>query len=430
MSNPLSQARISRRTMLSRMLSLTAASAGLGACGTTQTPQTIINDCRDLTLTPSSDTVQVHFLYSTEKDAWLQNAITAFQSENHQCNGKPIEIIASSSASVDMVDQILHHQADPDLVACSPASELELSRLVYLSALPTYFGQSIVNSNVNLSPEFLVQSPLVFAVWKQFADTLRNAYTSIDWNTLYQAMKLLNGWQDLKHQEWGTQIHLGQTLPTESNSGLLALTLMANAYLTSKQRALTADTVKKDPDLWDYIDTFESRVNVYGKSSGTYWDRVVGLGSGQYAIVLTYENLVLRTNNPQLEMFYPTQNLISNHPFAILNNPLLSRHPQQLQEQQQAARAFRDFLRRDDQQKAAMQFGFRPWNTKRQLADPGPKNDPKNPFDHLKPTNRFSSLSPVHTLDTGIDVITAPGGDVVDALITKWKEKYPNPTAI
>jgi len=251
----------------------------------------------------------------------------------------------------------------------------------------------------------------------------------IDWDTLYQALKLPKGWEDLGHPEWGTQIHLGQTLPTTSNSGLLALTLMANAYLTSKQRQLTVTPGTRDTGLWNYVDVFESRVNVYGKSSGSYWPHVIEEGFAQYAIVFTYENLVLKESNPHLEMFYPAQNLVSDHPFAILDNPYLAKHWSQFQEQQQAAKAFRDFLREDDQQKAALQQGFRRWDHSQPLADPG-KNDPSNPFDQLKPTDRYSSLSPAHTLDTTINVITAPSGDVANALITEWQCKYPNPNAI
>lgn len=426
MNSERSHHRLSRRSVLGKTLGLTAAFAGLGACGPPLAP---VNDCLSLTPTPETDTVPVHFLYSTEKEAWLSAAIDDFHNTNHQCNGKPIEIIPSSSGSADMVDQILTRRGDAKLIACSPASALELNRLDYLSRQSRYFGQSIISYNGDLSPQDLVSSPLVFAIWKQFADLLRAKYRRIDWDTLYHALTLPEGWQDLGRPDLGKQIHLGQTLPSESNSGLLALTLMANAYLTSVNQPLTATAVAgRNTGLWDYVDVFEQLVNGFGKSSGTYWNEVIALGPAQYAIIFTYENLVLQKPDPQMEMFYPAENLVSNHPFAILNNPLLVGYPDRMQEQQRAAKAFRDFLRTEEQQRAAIHAGFRPWNARHPLVDLESDDSP-NPFDQLKPTSRPSQISPAHALDTVIDVINEPFGSTVDALITEWEIRYPNPSS-
>ena len=436
MSDLLSSARISRReVLLGGTLSLVAALWGLSACGEvtpSPTPTPAPDPCEGSTPS-SSDTVQIEFLYSTEKDAWLQQAMKAFKQTNLQCNRKPIQIIAHDSGSVDIVDQIVN-QKYPYLVACSPASELELSRLNF--RWKSTYKQSIVNYTTEFGPQSLIQSPLVFAIWKEFADALRKHFGRIDWDTLSQALQLPNGWQDLGLPQRGPQIHLGQTVPTESNSGLMAITLMACAYLRQHNKSeslLTAKEVMQDSGLWEYLDVFESHVNVYGKSSGTYWERVIELGPAQYAVVLTYESLVLlygkrrRPEQPQMEMFYPEQNVLNDHPFAILDNTRLA---DQLQEQQYAAKAFRDFLLTDkNQQKAALKYGFRPSDSTQPLVDPG-ENDPDNPFDQLKPTDKFSSLSPAHALDTGINYINALGGDVADDLITEWQCKYPNPNVI
>jgi hypothetical protein len=274
MNNPPSRARISRRAVLQGgTLSLVAAFLGPSACG------------------DSTSTISVKILYSTEKDAWLKQAIEVFQGKNQRYNGKLIQIVAQDSGSLDLVDQILN-LSYPDLIACSPASELELNRLDYL--WKNRYGRSIINYTTDLGPQSLVQSPLVFALWKEYADTLRNNYKHIDWDTVSQALQLANGWKDLRKQDRGSQIHLGQTLPTESNSGLLGITLMASAYLkqnTKTQSMLNAGAVMHNSRLWDYLNIFESHVNVYGKSSGTYWDRIIELGPAQYAIVIVISQI-------------------------------------------------------------------------------------------------------------------------------------------
>jgi hypothetical protein len=190
MSDPLSQARISRRAVLrGGTLSLAAAFWGLSACGDSTPSPPDLNPC-DLVTSSSSDPVSVQFLYSTEKDAWLQKAIKAFYKTNPQCGGKQIQIDLQDSGSLDLVNQILNNNY-PNLVACSPASELELSRLDYL--WKKNHGQSIVNYTTALGPQSLVQTPLVFAIWKEFADALITNYHRIDWDILYQALQLPNG---------------------------------------------------------------------------------------------------------------------------------------------------------------------------------------------------------------------------------------------
>ena len=434
MSHPLSQAYISRRAVLrSGMLSLATALWSLSSCGSSVPSPSGHNAC-DRVTPSSSDPISIQFLYSTEKDAWLQDAKKVFEQTNLQCGGRQIHIDLQDVGSWDLVSQILNNSY-PHVVACSPASELELSRLDDLWKKKN--GQFIVNHSTPLEPRSLVQSPLVFAIWKEFADVLMNHYHRIDWDTLYQALQLPNGWIDLGLPKRGPQIHLGQTLPTESNSGLMAITLMACAYLKQNnkpQSTLTVEEIMHDTRLWDYVGTFDdNHVNVYGKSSGTYWDRVIDLGPAQYAIIFTYESLVLLYNQhrmpdqPQMEMFYPEQNVLNDHPFAILDNHHLPN--KQLQEQQAAALAFRTFLLEKDQQKAALRYGFRPGDFTYPLADPG-KNDPDNPFDQLKPTNKVSSLSPAHALDDDINYINPIEGNAVNALITQWSNRYPDPNSI
>ena len=398
MSEPPFQTRISRRhVLIGGTLGLAAMLSGISSCDT-------------------PGTITVNFLYSTEKSEWLEPAIQAFNNSNRQYNGKVIQVISTNSGSLDFAEKIVKNQLQPRPDAWCPASELELNRLDHLWQKAN--GLPVISSSTDLAPRSLVRSPFVFAVWKDRAAALLNAYTCVDWDTIHTALSLQDGWSNraLKHPEWGTQIHLGQTRPDLSNSGLLSTTLMACAYFGSLNLSLTQAQVK-DPTLWKYLAVFENAVNHFGESSGTYFsEAVIGEGPAAHTITLTYESLVLLQDHvPEpLEMFYPKVNVISTHPFAILNGPWLT------SERQQAAKMLRDFLRSDEQQREAIKHGFRPWDSTKPLAD---KNDPKNPF------NKFSQLSPAHALDTPIEpVITTPSGDVVDALITQWQNHYPWPS--
>jgi len=109
--------------------------------------------------------------------------------------------------------------------------------------------------------------------------------------------------------------------------------------------------------LWNYIGVFESAVNEFGLSSGTYFtDTVIANPPSAHAITMTYENLVLeyqpqaqQSQQEPLLIYYPGLNAVSNHPFAILDAPWVS------DEQKTAAMQFCDFLLGADQQRQALQ---------------------------------------------------------------------------
>jgi len=364
--------------------------------------------------TPTS-TVTVNFAYSTEKDAWLAAAAQAFNSKNIMLanSNKLIQVALGDSGSLDVGDKILNGESKP--VAWSPASDLELNRLDY--QWQQKYGQSINATSTALSARSLVSSPLVFAVWRDRAAVLLQKYHRIDWDTIYNALLLPNGWRDLGQPAWQA-INLGQTRPNTSNSGLLSIMLMT--YEHTKKQILSPDLVN-DPNLWNYIGIFEKAVNEFGLSSGTYFsETIIANPPSAHAITMTYENLVLlyqkdaqlRGGEP-LQIFYPSLNAVSTHPYVILDAPWVS------DDQKMAAQQFRDFLLSPDQQLQALNYGFRPYDPNIQLTDSRISN---NPFTQLP------QLSSAHTFDSRNDPrANVPSGAVVDALITQWGKHYPNP---
>ncbi|WP_223258438.1 substrate-binding domain-containing protein [Thermogemmatispora tikiterensis] len=356
--------------------------------------------------------ITLSFVYSTEKESWISAAVAAFNQRGLTLGGKRISLPqAEERGSLDARDRILNGQLRP--IIWSPASTLELNQLndAWKAA---HGGKEIVASSADLSPRSLVFSPLVFAVWEERARLLLQHYRVIDWEAIHSAVLLKNGWQDLGGPgDWG-QIKLAQTRPDQSNSGLLSITLLAYAYF-HQQRGLTSDQVR-DKGFLHYLNDIEGAVTQFGRSSGTYLEREVILkGPSSYDLAFTYENLVLtyqaeahQRQGMALLPFYPSLNLLSDHPFAILDAEWVT------SEQQEAARLFRDFLLGEEQQREALKSGFRPTNAAVTIYD----RLAGNPFPSLASSLKIpAQLGPE---------AQPPAGPVTDALLQAWLSAYGN----
>ncbi len=398
------QPHITRRRLLiggiTAAAAVTAGGAGLLFYSRSTTSQPHISP---------AGTIPVNFTYSTEKADWMKAAVDAFNRSNTIVNGKAVQLVLDPRGSVDAQQRILSGAIQP--TAWSPASSLEVNQLS-TAWRQAHNGQDIIVSSGDLLPVSLVFSPLVFAVWKERAQVLLQKYGSIDWPGIHSALTLKNGWPEIGGRpDWGV-VKFGQTRPDQSNSGLLSITLLAYAFY-NEQRGLTVGQIRS-PDFLKYFSDIEGAVTQFGRSSGTYLENEVILkGPAAYDITTTYENLVLtlekgaiqRQNQP-LQPFYPGLNIVSDHPFAILQGNWVK------PEEQLAAKAFRDFLLAVPQQKQALISGFRPTNSNVHITD----NISGNPFVGQPPGIQIKSqIQPL---------AQAPGGDVVNELIKQWSDRY------
>jgi ABC-type sulfate transport system substrate-binding protein len=125
--------------------------------------------------------------------------------------------------------------------------------------------------------------------------------------------------------------------------------------------------------------------------------------------VATYENLAIEAmgspaanSNGGLRVFYPPATILSDHPYAILSAPWVTR------EQREAAAQFRDFLlSRQMQQLALNSYGFRPASQQVQIS----AGDPAAPFGRHAASGIQIDLPPQ---------VALPPGDVIDALVVTW----------
>ena len=359
-----------------------------------------------------SSTISIPLVYSTEKEAWLNAALAAFnRSDQNTLDRKTIQIQLTGLGSLESQAQILSGQIKP--VIWSPASSLEMARLNY-TWQQAHSGVTIISTSQQLEPQSLVKSPLVLLSWQQRAQQLLSHYrvNTLDWSTLAAAFQA-NSWAELGGQPGWGRVKFGQTVPERSNSGLLTITLLAYQYF-HEPRSLTPDQFAVSSSYWEYLNMFEQAVNSFGCSSGTYLNDLLNAGPAQADVIATYENLALtaqgKADQPLL-LFYPDPNILSDHPFAVLQGEWVT------DEQRQAALQFRTFLLAREQQILALRYGFRP----------GPATTDISLLTSQAANNPFvihANLFPHHQPDPVQSLAKVPGGNVVDALITGWDNKY------
>jgi serine/threonine protein kinase len=402
--------RLSRRHVLAAGL----GAAGILALGGTTAAYLFSNRGSGPVISRSAaNTINVPFTCSTEKVAWMTAAVQAFHQSNTSLGNKTIQIELDLRGSLDAHQKILSGTIQP--IIWSPASLLELNQLI-TAWEQAHAGKDIVFLSGELQPKQLVFSPLVFAAWQDRAEILLRTYANIDWPSIHDALKISN-WANIGGQPaWGP-VKFGHTRPDKSNSGLLAITLLAYSFY-KEQRELIVQQID-NPQFLSYFNDIEGAVSAFGRSSGTFLSNVViPLGPPQYDIIATYENLILTNNktavtvqHQPLKPFYPSLNIVSDHPFAILQGNWVT------QEQQEAARIFRDFLLAAPQQRLALATGFRPSNVNVHITD----NAPGNVFLQQSPYQ----ITPVPVIEPLAQV---PTSTAINELIKQWKNNYDGAT--
>lgn len=372
----------------------------------------------DLGFGPAVEPVEVVIWYGTEKEAWLAEAARRFEASGASVAGRPIRITLVGVGSREIADRVARQEwaSDPPPTVVSPASSIWIE--VLRSDWAARNGGEII---VGATPP-LVLTPLVAVAWEERARVLWPDGVEQFWPSLHDALVDPRGWEGVaerngfapgspEHQQaskWGF-VKFGHTSPLRSNSGAQALVLMAYGY-HNKTSGLTPDDVL-DEGFQRWLREIESAVLDFGASTGTFMTSMVQFGPSKYDVVLVYENLVIenittaeaRWGQP-LRVSYPPATMFSDHPYAILDNPLTN------SAQRAAAEQFRDFLLARPQQELALEFGFRP-------ADPGVAiltSDPENPF------NRYASSGVQVDIAQQVEI---PSGETIAALLDFWRRE-------
>jgi hypothetical protein len=371
-----------------------------------------------ISIGPEPEPIVVTIWYSTEKKAWLEEAVTRFEATNPREGRRPIRIQLVGMGSREIAQRVSaqNWQGAGQPTVVIPASSLWLEVL-----RSEWASRGVSNASVAGSPASLALTPLVIVAWEQRAQFLWPQGSQADfWNRLHDGLIDNQGWVSVvqkangsadqieQAQRWGT-VKLGHTSPLTSNSGTQMLLLMAYGYHQKSSGLSVADVQNLSFATW--LVESERAVPKFGDSTGTFMQELIQFGPSQYDLVATYENLAIESIAPaeqrqgqRLRIYYPPATIFSDHPYALLNVPGVSA------EQRSAALQFQNFLLSRPQQELALQYGFRP-------ADPGvPINtsDPNNPF--------------VRYQDRGLQVDVAqqvqnPSGEVVNALLSLWQQQ-------
>jgi hypothetical protein len=357
---------------------------------------------RELVLPPPSPII-LPVLYSTEKDAWLTEAVSEFNQEGYSVAGRPIQIEMEKMGSREIYLAVLDGTRQPVLI--SPAGSLQISILQDLST--SAFGIPLVNQADQTACRPVVRTPLVLVAWRERADTLWGGDPgSTLWDDLHAAITDPQGWGAFGHPEWG-YLKFGHTDPLRSNSGFMTILLLAYDYF-DRISGLTATELLSDQDFQSWFLGFEQSISQFEYSTGPLMDKMVAYGPSTYDIVAVYEATAIeQAENAvgrygELRIYYPPATVWADHPFCILNAAWVA------PEQAEAARVFIDFLLSQPMQELALiKYGFRPVDSTVPLGQPG------------SPFNRFTANGLRDDLD-GLPVVEVPPGDVLNVMLEFW----------
>jgi ABC-type Fe3+ transport system substrate-binding protein len=251
----------------------------------------------------------------------------------------------------------------------------------------------------------VLETPLVLVAWQERAEVLWGDDPNGNlWMRLQEALTNPEGWAAYDRPEW-SYIKFGHTDPTLSNSGFMAIVLMAYNYY-GKTSGLTSEEILSNPEFQTWLGDFEASVPEFGSSTGTYMRDIVAYGPSKYDIVAVYEATAIeqienaKGRYGELRVYYPPATIMSDHPFCLIEAEWVTA------EKREAVRLFLDYLTSEPAQESALiEHGFRPVNPNI------PLDRPDSPLVRYAENGVRVGLPPE---------VSLPPGNVLDTLLTFW----------
>jgi Ca-activated chloride channel homolog len=346
--------------------------------------------------------VTVTMVYGSEKEAWLVSLIEEFNQQRNKTEaGSTIVVEATPMGSIESGDAIVEGLIEPTV--WSPASS------AYVPVTAANWRRDHGENLVVGTPNDLVLSPVVIAMWQPMAEALGWPDQPLGWADIAALSISDEGWAAYDYPEWGS-FKFGHTAPNRSNSGIISV--IAEAYAgADKQRGLTMDDLQS-AQVQAFMTAVESSIIHYGSSTGFFARRMFDRGPSYLSAAVMYENLVaeqeakrLRNEVSQLPVvaIYPREGTFwSNHPYITLNAPWVT------DEQREAAGVFEDFLLAEPQQLRAIEYGFRPADPAIALTSP---LDTRHGVDPQQPQT----------------VLEVPEAEVVAGVLDLWRTEVKKP---
>lgn len=296
----------------------------------------------------SGGSIEIGLAYGTEKKRWLEWAVEAFSKTPE---GRGITINLIPLGSIEAAQAIT--AGDKRIDAWSPAADL------YTDTFARDFELKHNRAPI-AQQEQLALTPMVFVSWGERTEAFLTHYKEMSFKTVGEALKAPGGWDGIAQKpDWGFY-KFAHTHPSQSNSGLMALLLMAYDYHDKTKGLTMADILNAKFNSW-MVD-LESSVVEFPNSTGNLMKDMVLKGPSSFDCVLVYENVAIDyLKNAEgrwgsLRITYPRKNLWSNNPYYVLNTPWSDG------KRQAASKAFMKFLMSEPAQRMALTHGFRPGN--------------------------------------------------------------------
>lgn len=338
--------------------------------------------------------VSIGIAYGTEKKAWLQWAVEQFAKTEQ---GKKIKIELIPMGSIEGAKAVLDQ--DRRIHVWSPASSLVQDLLV-----EPWMKEHQKDPIISDAP--LVLTPMVIVMWADRYEAFMAKYQAVDFKTIAQALSEQTGWTAIAGKpEWGL-FTFGHTMPTHSNSGLLALVLMAYDY-ANVSRGLKAKHIM-DEEFLTWQATTQENMSADETSTGKLMTKMLRFGPSELNGVIVYENLVLSNLETakgrwgEIKIVYPTRSVWNDNPYYILNVPWST------SEHQEAAKIFQDFLLSQKAQREARdKYLFRPASLEVPI---------------LEEESAFAQLK--ESVQVDVATIKRPRAEVLNQLIQIWTRNH------
>jgi hypothetical protein len=337
--------------------------------------------------------------YGTEKQDWFEAAARDFEKTPA---GAGIRIQLKPMGSLEAAHAIARN--DQTIQVWSPASSLYKEVFIRDWKATHTAG---VDPILKQAP--LALTPMVFVMWEERYQAFMQKYPGLSFRTIGLAQSEPGGWSTIANQPDWMFFKFSHTNPSQSNSGLMALVLMAYDFHGSVKGMNGAQITDTGFQQWlrDVEKNLVGAASGLIPSTGTLMNAMVQRGWSTYDVVLVYESVAidrLRQANGRwgpLTVVYPRYNLWSENPYYILNVPWNS------PAQRAAAQAFLDYLLSEPVQTQAMAHGFRPANVN--VSTKGADS----PFEKYQSVG-FRSDVPGAFCDP-------PSANVLEALLLAWQ---------
>jgi len=341
--------------------------------------------------------VEIGIAYGTEKQRWLEWAVSEFAKTSE---GKRITVNLIPMGSLEGAHAILG--GDKRINVWSPASAAYKD--IFVQEWQVKFSGDPISKE-----EPLALTPMVFVVWDERYKPFIQKYKVMSLDTINQALQEKTGWDAIAHQpDWGL-FKFGHTHPNQSNSGLMTIVLAAYTFDHKTKDLTVRDVVNADFQQW--LANLERSTSGLSNSTGNMMKEMVLKGPSSYDAAMVYENVAIDfLKNAEgrwgtVRVVYPEYNAWNENPYYIINAPWST------PEQHKAADTFLAFLLTERIQREALVHGFRP-------ANPNvPVKFPESPFTTYAGKGVQVDLQ---------KICEPPKAEVVNNLLASWQRTQGN----